>query len=1024
MNTPIDFNNFTYHQLVEAIAKENGLPDDITIELYTLEGYPMACNPDACLAKLNEWILTDYGNNLLLYAIPRLREFQHRENRCDNYTGVVGTDVLNIQHLPLMYKSSVNVDCEKHTLKYLLRRIVRETGIPLYLISFTFKDLIYNEACIDQCLKEIGLEHNNAVLNLIIDTDYWESRWDNNFNFNICKPTWLTTQTKFGLSYFYSLLWTVSVWLSNELNSPVKNRILGHIRLLTACPPLIHALNLLFSKVALSLPHRVAIQEILFLLFDKLRPKCSKDLMTKIIPINLEEITEYSHIFWTYLIGKALKIHQESEQFILYELTCHVSFQKMKEPVFIRYPTGTTQIVDRETLKRIAITENSIDIEMLNDYTRIIRSFPISDTTALVWQCPRWDDNNNIPIANNITQEEWLNLLDVSVEEYPFLIIQSPTKIRDHLWSFFPCIIPLVGKYVCTCLDRSKGRDRKTPIHDVIIGEWFLVDIDVLDMHIKEVGLEWCSVSNENLRSITRDNIRAITRIPSELILVLLDVSLSMEETAYHFTQVSEAKKIDMVHRAFLMFADRTKAYNFHHLIGLIPFAESATLAFPLSESFEAFVRKLENLPLKSCTALYDAIFFANEVFAEFASNHPQLVQGVQKRILCLTDGIDRHSKAAAEEALKVLIDNEIIMDLMLLCDDDVLISENAKAHYIAKLSGGYSFYPKSEIELYKLLELETLISLQCRLETVPFFKTDEEINFLDIDYPPFDYDPPYALPKNASVRVEMIEKCLSQIVRERRRSSHSALRGKKIHILQQLAYFHKNKDTNIPLLVFPCIEDITFWQVLFEGPNNSPYEGGVFRLYLDFEGEYPIKPPKVRFLTPIYHCNINSVGRVCHAILDQFYASNVKVRDILYYVYHLLTDPEPDDPLNTMQAEELKHTPEIYHKTATEHTQQYAKHKTMTELKIELLGGEEVVNKYTEDTSLICPLTLELFSNPVVTITEGLTYEKKAILDYIDLHQCDPITHSLLGEHQLIPNLAIARQTANIRAEFDELSI
>ena len=662
MYAPIDPNNITYHHLVEAIAIESGLPDDKTLELYTLEGYPMACNPEARIAKLSDWILTDYGNNLILYAIPRLKELQHKTDTSANYAGVVGTDVLQIQYLSLNYTSSVNVDCERHTLKYLLRRIERETGIPYYLISFSFKDTIYNEASIDQCLKEIGLEHNNAVLNVIIDTDYWESKWDNNFNFNICKPTWLTSESKFGLSYFYSLLWTLSAWLSKELDSSVKNRLLGHTRLLTACPPLIHALNLLFSKVALSLPHRVAIQEILFLLFNKLRPKCTKDSLAKTIPINDEGITEYSHIFWTYLIGKALNRHEESEQFVLYELTCHVSFQKMKEPVFVKYHTGANQMMDRETLKKLAIAENSVNIEMLNDYTRIIRSFPTSDTTALVWQCPHCPNVfNDIPIANSITQEEWINLLAVSEEDYQFLIIQSPTRIRDHLWSFFPCIIPLEDKYVCACLARSKGRDRKTPIHDVIVGDGDLIDIDVLDMHIKEVGLEWCSVSNENLRGITRDKIRAITRLPCEIILVLLDVSLSMEEPAYHFKQVSELKKIDMVHRAFLMFADRTKAYNFHHLIGLIPFAKSATLAFPLSESFEAFSRKLENLPLKSCTAFYDAIFFANDVFTEFASNYPRYMQGVKKRILCLTDGIDRHSRAAAEEALKVLTDNEIM---------------------------------------------------------------------------------------------------------------------------------------------------------------------------------------------------------------------------------------------------------------------------------------------------------------------------------------------------------------------------
>ncbi|KAI6654328.1 hypothetical protein LOD99_726 [Oopsacas minuta] len=1012
-----DITNATYRQLVEAISNESMLSADLTVELYTQEGYPMACNPDACIAKLSEWNLPDYGN-ILIYAIPRLTVLQHATGY--HNTNNIGSDIINIQHSESNYSSSVNVDCEKHTLKFLLRQIEQETGIPYYLISFKYNSYIYSEGSPDQILREIGIEHKKSVLNLIIDTDYWESKWDNNFNFKLCKPTWLSSQSQFGISYFYSILWTISVMYSQSKSQSKKN-LLGYIRLLTACPPLVHALTLLFNKFSLSLPHRVAIQEILFLLFSKLQPKCTKEALAK-PSINSLEITENSHIFWTYFISRAVEIHGESEEFELYELTCQVSLKKMKEPVSLKHRSGIIQILDRGTVMKMALIENSMNMKLLNDVKRIIRSFPSSDTTALVWKCQSDAAKNSTSIANNITYEEWLSLIELSAKDHQFLIIQSPTKIKDHMWSSFPCIIPTVGKYVCLCLQRAKGRDRKTPIHDVIEGDGSLIDIDEHDMRIKEVGLEWCGTGNANLSAITRDNIRAVTRTPREIILVLLDVSLSMEEPSYHFTDCSEIRKIEMVHRAFLMFADRTKAYNFHHLIGLVPFAATPTLAFPLSESFDAFSRKLENIPLKACTALYDAISFANEAFNQFAVEHPQYIQGVKKRILCLTDGIDHHSHITNEQALQLLIDNDIIMDLILLCEgEDFLCGEGA--HHLAKLSGGYSFYPTNETDFNKLLELETLISLQCRKEIIPFFKKGETVDIKCTEFPSCDYEPQYAIPEAAELKVEMSEKCLSRIIQERKLLTEQVWRGKKIHILQQLAYFHQNKDINIPLNVFPCVEDITFWQVLFEGPDNSPYKGGVFRLYVDFEGEYPIKPPKVRFLTPIYHCNINSVGRVCHAILDQFYASNVKVRDILYYVFHLLSDPEPDDPLNAIQADELKHSPDMYYKKATEHTRLFATQKTMTELRIELLGGEEIVDKYKAEATLICPLSLELFQDPVITNTEGLTYERKYIEEYIDENHCDPITRSVLEKSNLVANLAIAKQAGRVRTEFEDLS-
>merc|ERR1712070_607714 len=43
---------------------------------------------------------------------------------------------------------------------------------------------------------------------------------------------------------------------------------------------------------------------------------------------------------------------------------------------------------------------------------------------------------------------------------------------------------------------------------------------------------------------------------------------------------------------------------------------------------------------------------------------------------------------------------------------------------------------------------------------------------------------------------------------------------------------------------VFPASDDVSFWRVLIEGPQDSPFAGGVFVLSVVVPDNYPITPP------------------------------------------------------------------------------------------------------------------------------------------------------------------------------------
>mmetsp|Transcript_16786 Transcript_16786/g.63877 ORF Transcript_16786/g.63877 Transcript_16786/m.63877 type:complete len:125 (-) Transcript_16786:922-1296(-) len=71
-----------------------------------------------------------------------------------------------------------------------------------------------------------------------------------------------------------------------------------------------------------------------------------------------------------------------------------------------------------------------------------------------------------------------------------------------------------------------------------------------------------------------------------------------------------------------------------------------------------------------------------------------------------------------------------------------------------------------------------------------------------------------------------------------------------------------------------PTDENILLWQALIFGPEETPWEGGTFKLSMEFTEEYPNKAPTVRFLTKMFHPNIYNNGLICLDILQVGFSS------------------------------------------------------------------------------------------------------------------------------------------------------
>jgi len=119
--------------------------------------------------------------------------------------------------------------------------------------------------------------------------------------------------------------------------------------------------------------------------------------------------------------------------------------------------------------------------------------------------------------------------------------------------------------------------------------------------------------------------------------------------------------------------------------------------------------------------------------------------------------------------------------------------------------------------------------------------------------------------------------------------------------------------------------DNMRYFNAIIAGPVQSPYEGGLFELELFLPEDYPMSPPKVRFLTKIYHPNIDKLGRICLDILKDKWSAVLQIRTVLLTIQALLSAPNPDDPLANEVASHWKRDEASAISTARDWTHMYA---------------------------------------------------------------------------------------------------
>mmetsp|Transcript_40360 Transcript_40360/g.67641 ORF Transcript_40360/g.67641 Transcript_40360/m.67641 type:complete len:157 (+) Transcript_40360:199-669(+) len=98
--------------------------------------------------------------------------------------------------------------------------------------------------------------------------------------------------------------------------------------------------------------------------------------------------------------------------------------------------------------------------------------------------------------------------------------------------------------------------------------------------------------------------------------------------------------------------------------------------------------------------------------------------------------------------------------------------------------------------------------------------------------------------------------------------------------------------------------DNLFVWSATIMGPDETPWEGGIFSLRLTFGEQYPDKPPRVRFTSELFHPNVFNDGILCMDTIQDQWSPCHNVCTLLTSIQSLLCDPNPASPANPEAAQ------------------------------------------------------------------------------------------------------------------------